>query len=201
MNPAKIQFSAEESALLQDPTWLLTKNRVIARIYELLGQHAALLQQYRPLLPPEVCETPPKISRGENYQDLPWVMLDYPRNFSTADIFALRSFFWWGRFWNISLHLKGTYLEYLHGWTNKRWEAFEAMGGRCCCSGDEWKHDWYETVGMPVQEFRNDKLLSGLPFLKLGVNLPLTRPDAWAGRMEAVYAVLLGGETDQLPSR
>lgn len=203
MNAAKIQFSAEESTLLQDPRWLLTKNRVITRIYDLLGHQATALQQYRSLLPPEVCDTPPKISRGENYQELPWVMLDYPRLFSPSAVFALRSFFWWGRFWNISLHLKGAYLDYLSGWTDKRWQAFEALGGRCSCTGDEWNHDWYESAGITVQAFRNGagKEWHDLPFLKLGVNLSLLHPEEWAEKMDAVYAVLLGGEPDQLPRR
>ena len=37
-----------------------------------------------------------KISRGENYKGFPWLMLDYPRNFSNENVFAVRNFFWWG---------------------------------------------------------------------------------------------------------
>lgn len=194
MNAAKIQFSEEESTLLQDPAWLLTKNRVVAKLYALLGEQSIRLQGYRSALPPETGETPPKISRGENYQELPWVMLDYPRFFTPTNIFALRSFFWWGRFWNISLHLKGRYLEYPTSWTETRWQAFEALGGRCCCSGDEWKHEWYETSGISVNEFRNGPGMhyTNLPFLKLGVNLPLSAPESWSDQMQAVYKLLLG---------
>ena len=39
-----------------------------------------------------------KISRGENYRGLPYLILDYPAYFSQKDIFAFRTMFWWGHF-------------------------------------------------------------------------------------------------------
>lgn len=50
-----------------------------------------------------------KISRGENYKGLPWLVLDYPRLFGNPDIFAIRSFFWWGNFYSSTLHLAGSH--------------------------------------------------------------------------------------------
>lgn len=38
-------------------------------------------------------------------------MLDYPRCFSKTDVFAIRSFFWWGNYFSITLHLSGKYLK------------------------------------------------------------------------------------------
>ncbi len=34
-------------------------------------------------------------------------MLDYPRAFGRDSIFACRTFFWWGRFFSLTLHLAG----------------------------------------------------------------------------------------------
>jgi hypothetical protein len=48
-----------------------------------------------------------KISRGENYQLLPYIILDYPSYFSRNNIFAVRTMFWWGNFFSITLHLSG----------------------------------------------------------------------------------------------
>jgi hypothetical protein len=54
--------------------------------------------------------TVPKISRGEKYAHMPWVMLDYPRWFEPATgHFAVRSFFWWGHFFSLRLQLSGQY--------------------------------------------------------------------------------------------
>jgi hypothetical protein len=38
-------------------------------------------------------------------------MLDYPRYFAGGDAFAIRCFFWWGKFFSITLHLSGRYAE------------------------------------------------------------------------------------------
>ena len=49
-----------------------------------------------------------KISKGEN-MGLPWVMLDYPRLFGQEDVLAIRTMFWWGHCFSVTLHLKGRY--------------------------------------------------------------------------------------------
>jgi hypothetical protein len=41
-------------------------------------------------------------------------VLDYPRLFSKEDVFAIRSFFWWGNYFSITLHLKGKFLQQWH---------------------------------------------------------------------------------------
>jgi hypothetical protein len=38
-------------------------------------------------------------------------MMDYPRFFSKTNAFAIRSFFWWGNYFSITLQLSGVYLE------------------------------------------------------------------------------------------
>ena len=52
-----------------------------------------------------------KISRGENYKGFPWLMLDYPRNFSNENVFAVRNFFWWGFYFACNFQLSGESLK------------------------------------------------------------------------------------------
>ena len=110
MNNTKIQFSENELNIATDKAFILTKNRIIEKVYNLFG---LLADRYTKLaaqtLPPEVLNAPPKISRGENYNELPYVMLDYPRAFSKKDIFAVRTMFWWGNELSFTLHLKGKF--------------------------------------------------------------------------------------------
>ena len=112
MDLAKIQLSKEELVLVQNADVLLTKNRIIKKVYELFGSIIPDMQQLlaRNLrLPSAVFIASPKISKGENYLGLPYVMLDYPRCFGKEDIFAIRTMFWWGNFFSITLHLRGVY--------------------------------------------------------------------------------------------
>ena len=111
MQTSKIQYSTEELKLAENSDLILTKNRIVKKTIALF---ASLAEEYRSIsikyqaqLPSEIFEHSPKISRGEQYLELPYVMLDYPRVFSKEDVFAIRSFFWWGNYFSITLHLKG----------------------------------------------------------------------------------------------
>ena len=55
-----------------------------------------------------IVQSTPKIAKGENYLQLPYVLLDYPRCFDKENIFAIRTMFWWGNFFSITLHLSGS---------------------------------------------------------------------------------------------
>lgn len=110
MNNAKIQFSEKELNLAGDIDVILTKNRIIEKVYNLFGSLAdTYIQLAGNTLPPDILSKPPKISRGENYNALPYVMLDYPRFFSKQDVFAIRTMFWWGNDLSFTLHLKGRF--------------------------------------------------------------------------------------------
>ncbi len=112
MNNSKIQLSTEEMELVTNSDWILTKHRIIKKVYELFGNLSADMQSFfagTHALSQEILSTPAKISKGEQYLALPYVVLDYPRYFSKADVFAIRTFFWWGNYFSISFHLKGKF--------------------------------------------------------------------------------------------
>lgn len=111
---SKVALSAAEWKLAETPAFILTKNRVIDAVSELFGE---LADDYRQLSIPLVAHYPdifnviPKVSKGEKYEHMPWVMLDFPRNFGDQEgHFAIRSFFWWGHGFSIRLQLSGSFL-------------------------------------------------------------------------------------------
>ncbi len=105
-------LTAYEMQLITDTQMLVTKNIIIQKVYELFGD---LTEEYKKELrnksPENLHFINPKISRGENYLGLPYVMLDFPRQFGKTDVFAVRSFFWWGNFFSITLQLAGKYYQ------------------------------------------------------------------------------------------
>ena len=115
MNSSKIQLSAEEMQLVTSSGWILTKHRVIEKVYLLLGELSGRMQEYleqnKAVLPAKLLQLSPKIAKGEQYKQLPYVVLDYPRVFSKEDVFAVRCFFWWGNYFSITLHLKGIFQQ------------------------------------------------------------------------------------------
>ncbi len=158
MDSAKLRLSEEELRLVNDPGIILTKNAIIAKVYELFGLLAADFRA-KTILPGEVAGIAPKIARGENYHGLPYVILDYPRYFSTADVLAIRCFFWWGNFFSITLHLKGLYREMSSAVIMQQYETLSAAGYSLAISDDEWHHhfgdDNYRSISsMDEHEFR-----------------------------------------------
>lgn len=117
MESPKLALSDAEWQMAAAPDFILTKNRVIDAVYHMFGRLADTYQQSfadAAQLYPEVGTLSPKISRGEKYEAMPWVMLDYPRCFlSTQGHFAIRTFFWWGHYFSLQLQVSGNYLEKL----------------------------------------------------------------------------------------
>jgi hypothetical protein len=115
MNEAKIRLSTEEMTLVKNSEWILTKNSILEKATRLL---ALLQQEYQIIahsnyefLPAEFANSSPKISRGENYEGLPYRVLDYPAVFQRDHMIAIRTMFWWGNFFSTTLHLSGKYKQ------------------------------------------------------------------------------------------
>src|ERR1700761_4832652 len=143
MDFAKIQLSAEELLLVQNGQWILTKNIIIRKVYQLFGSLATAMKSKidETHLPGEIIRTTAKISKGENYQELPWVMLDYPRLFTKENVFAIRTFFWWANYFSVTLHLKGEYKNMFAEAVNKNMTMLVENNFHISITGDEWIHD------------------------------------------------------------
>lgn len=168
---ANVTLSYAEMKLVTNASFILTKNSIINKVYALFGELSNTFkniatQQY---LPEEVLYTSPKIYRGENYEGLPWVMLDYPRYFKNEDFFAIRVFFWWGNFFSITLQLKGKYKTTFQN-------SFSNIGNDdwfLCLNENEWQHHFREDNYKPLA-LVSEIELNNLSFIKLAKKIPLT---------------------------
>jgi hypothetical protein len=170
----KIHLSEDELQLVQNAQLLLTKNTIIEKVYALFGELASDLQRSSIYtssnLPAELLSLGPKISRGEKYKGLPYVMLDYPRCFGKEDIFAVRTLFWWGNFFSVTLHLKGKYQQLFIPYLQKQTGFLAANNFQLCVTGDEWEHDLSDGNYFPLStnsDTVTESDLAGKPFYKL----------------------------------
>ena len=196
MDWAKIRLSPEELALVRDGEWVLTKNRIIQKVYALFGDMAldmaANIRLYS--LPSEITETPPRISRGESYKGLPYVMLDYPRIFSRENIFAIRVFFWWGNYFSVTLHLKGGYKNRFEKTIRKNIGLLAANDFSICHSPEEWLHELDQENYLKIKglgEERLNKILSEIPFLKFSAGVPFSQWENAPGLLGRLFNALL----------
>lgn len=110
----KLALSTAEWQLAFEDQFILTKHRIIGEVYEIFGCLADAYRQQASALAAQhakVFAGQPKISKGEQYEQMPWVMLDYPRCFDNEGHFAIRSFFWWGHHFSIRLHVSGQFAQ------------------------------------------------------------------------------------------
>lgn len=178
MNPAKIHLSSSELQLVKNAGVLLTKNLIIGKVYELFGELAELLRNeiYTPAnVKEDVLVMAPKISRGENYKGLPYVMLDYPRFFGRENVLAARTFFWWGNYFSVTLHLKGEYQQEFFQQINDEAAWLKERGFVMFAGDDEWEHHCGGSDAGELTEQALESRRQG-PFLKLVARVEL---DAW----------------------
>jgi hypothetical protein len=178
MDVAKLALSQEELRLVMDPGIILTKNAIISKVYHLFGD---LSQQMRMdvSLPDEAAAISPKISKGESYQGLPYVMLDYPRYFTAEHVLAIRTFFWWGNFISVNLHLKGKYQELYQNTLISHFGFLASRDYAIAVGKDEWQHhtgsEAYKQINsMGADEFAG--IISSHPFVKISGSFGL---DLW----------------------
>jgi hypothetical protein len=180
-NFAKVQLSSEQMRLVTDPGWILTKNSIMGKVVAMFaelsgewrakwelaaagsglnrGQELPLSGQTTPLrsegqatlfsLAGPAAE--PKISKGENYKGLPWVMLDCPRVFGKEDVLAIRTMFWWGHAFSLTLHLKGRWKRLFLPVIAQHLDELAATGFHLGVMEDEWEHGHTAETYRPLE--------------------------------------------------
>jgi hypothetical protein len=182
MNDTKIQLSPYELELVTNADVILTKNSIIAKVYELFGLLAAEMQRQIHDNPAgfdkEVSNISPKISKGENYKGLPYVMLDYPRYFEKENILAVRTMFWWGNFFSVSLHLKGKYKLCCEEAIKDGYSLLKQHDCHISISADEWQHHFGPDNYVPVHSLKSkqfNEVIAAKDFVKIAAVLPVAK--------------------------
>ena len=195
MSQTKVTLSAKELELVNNAGWILTKNAIIEKVYLLFG---GLSDVYRAALDKNVLFTPedigtrsPKISKGDQYEGLPWVMLDYPRHFTGDDAFGIRSFFWWGNFCSITIQLSGRFQEKYAASVQHYFQTHSRCRDWFIGTGtDPWKHHFRNDNYQPLSQWQGGSM-AGLPFIKLAKKIPLQDWDQLDIFFERNYSEIL----------
>jgi hypothetical protein len=197
VDETKIQFSDAEMQLMCDPAIILTKNKVITRLIEMFSalqnrqrEHAGYYNGLENIL-----QVNPKITRGENYLGLPFVILDYPRLFDGKNIFAIRTMFWWGNFFSVTLHLSGEE-------KSKALLAIENAYGLLASKHffigvceDPWQHHFDETNYLPVGSINASTFINYCrqhEHLKIAAKWRIEDAPAVLSELEKAWQLLMG---------
>jgi hypothetical protein len=175
-NQPKIQLSPLEMELVTNSGWILTKNGVIEKVKVLFGQLQSKQDSLLSSLPYEVSQPSAKISKGEYYKGLPWLVLDHPRFFTRENVFAIRAFFWWGNFFSSTLQLSGIYKTAYQHRIMQAFPLLQQDGYFICINDDPWEHDFSAENYMQLTELsatRFEILVHDHAFIKLSKKINL----------------------------
>jgi hypothetical protein len=197
-NPVKLQLSKEEMELVTNTEWILTKHRVIKKVYQMFGQINEMMKgevlHSGDLFPRNLKYQTGRISKGENYQQLPYVILDYPSSFVKNNIFTVRSMFWWGNFFSITLHLSGYHKT---RFINNK-PAFLSFLKRSnffiCINEEEWQHHFEEenyALATTITDTVYNQVMKR-DFIKVAKKLPLIHWDSACDFIMRSFGVIIG---------
>ena len=198
MDSTKIRLSPEEAALVTRADWILTKNNILQKIKQLLAtiqtEQQHIIESYSPFFSEEILNKSPKISKGENYKGLPWLVLDYPRYFNKENAFAIRTFFWWGNFFSCTLHLSGNYKKKYQEKIIRSFDSLKTKDFSICINDDQWEHHFETTNYLPLQyvtAFGFEETISKRPFIKLSKKIPLEEWNEAENKLLEIFSQLI----------
>ena len=179
-NKTKLALSSKEQELVCNTEWILTKQTIIEKIVLLFSELLVCMQQittaHKGNLPAVIFVTDPKISRGENYKGLPYIILDYPRYFNKENTLAIRTLFWWGNFFSINLQLSGKIKNDLEANLVSQFLMLQQNNYWICTNNHPWDHYFEEGNYMPIQKITKEQfiiLLNKEPFVKIGKKISI----------------------------
>ncbi|MBO9732979.1 MAG: hypothetical protein J7623_30330 [Chitinophaga sp.] len=139
-------LTPEEATLVGSAHFIQLKNSAIDKVMGLMGNLERALAAYDrdtdfPFQPEWLLQGG-KISKGEQYKGLPWVMLDYPRFFHKTGIFAFRTMFWWGHYFSATLHLAGNVKAHFSTALREAYLKLAEAGFQVYVQENPWEHDF-----------------------------------------------------------
>lgn len=191
MQGSKITLSPSEAALISNAEIILTKNSIIQKTVALLAH----LQESLVKESTGYFSSGPKISKGENYRGLPYVVLDYPRISSGSDLYFVRSMFWWGNFFSSTLQIAGRYKEQNLSTVLSSFDALALQDYHIGISEDPWQHhfessNYKKLSAVSKREFA--LLLEQQPHIKIAARWPLSSWDTAANHLLESWKTLAG---------
>lgn len=135
-----------------------------------------LLQNTKYVFPHGTLLKSGKISRGENYNGYPFLILDYPRLNSSESLFLFRTMFWWGNFFSSTLHIKGKFFEEIKENMINAKDRFSGQNSFVFKGEDEWVHDLNHSSYFKVNTLTQNEwadILKSQSFLKISVKTDL----------------------------
>jgi len=108
-------FSDNDLKIISSKDYIIRKNALLQSVNNTMLELERCISstEIQNIVPEIVKDKRGKISRGENYHGMPWMVLDAPALFEKKSILAFRHIFIWGHPLSINLHVSGEFMDIL----------------------------------------------------------------------------------------
>ena len=179
-DPTKILLSADELATLRNKAFFERKHQINQKIYHHFA-HILNVSNDRNIFaginfPPGTDFLTGKISKGENYLGLPYLLLDFPRNFKPDHVLAIRTMIWWGNFISCTLLIGGNALPAMRQVIVGQKSNLIKAEISICVNESPWHHHFEKSNYRPLNEYSKialTNLMQTQSFVKISRKLSL----------------------------
>ena len=179
MQQPKLVLSQKELEALGDREFLLLKRNVTDKLLRELNEVKLAVKSstaFSSINFPEGTDMwVGKISKGENYLGLPYLVLDFPKLFSKKEVLAFRTMIWWGRLVSCTL-LKSVEDK---GEVRRITERLRAMKNKnvwICIHESPWHHHFGLDNYVKLESLRAEEVIACVSrsgFIKLARKIPI----------------------------
>jgi hypothetical protein len=177
LNPKELKY-------INDVDFLITKHTIISKIFnELKEVEKSLIEKIKNYHSAEIqilAKKRGKISKGENYRLLPYLVLDFPRNYTKDSGLSYRAMFWWGNCLSATLHIQGDYLnKYRLALQQNLPKLKEEHELYFCVNDTPWEYHYNQDNYLPINNCTDDDIndqITHRSFLKISYKHSLEFP-------------------------
>jgi hypothetical protein len=187
-------FTPEELQAVSEKRFFEIRLGVEQKLLELFGKLRTALAgvsvPYAPLYPAGTDYRTGKISKGENYNGFPYRVLDFPRLFTPANIFACRAMLLWGHHYALHILLSGPLAEPLRLRLAQRLDQLAHTPLLLCTHETPWQWEYAPASFIQIAtapQATVKEIIVEAPFVKLSCFWALNDYDSFMAQAPAVW--------------
>lgn len=178
MQPKLVLSKKEFQALKEQEFFVLKRSITEKLLRELNALKMAVKssQEFSEIQFPEGTDSDSgKISKGENYLGLPYLVLDFPRLFSKEKMLAFRTMIWWGQFVSFTLLRSVSGGNEASGLV-KKIKSLRSENVWFCINDSPWHHHFEDDNYVKLESLSENSiraLIIKTGFIKVSSKMPI----------------------------
>ncbi len=182
MRKSVIKLTKTEFDFLSREDYPKIKQQVIQKLCQHFDSLGVLMQQsissINETVMMELHQAQFKTTKGENYQQLPYVVLDYPKIKNAEFILLFRTMCWWGKYFSLNIFLHSSSFNTKQLAEILQHKTFEKV--KLYIGDDLWQQDLEHKDFIKISSLKKTALITQLnkkSYIKLSVKVSLKKWD------------------------